>query len=256
MTRLTDDRIHDPAFVASLFDEMSSSYGITNYISSFGFCERWRRQTVEGIPLTSGLVVVDLMSGMGECWRFIQRRLGSHGRIIAIDLSVEMCRRALRNRAKFPQVDIEVLRGNALSTSLPDGSADCVVACFGLKTFSASQLELLAREVSRVLKAGGAFSLVEIATPPSTVLRVLYLFYLRYLIPILGRLFLGNPDNYRLLSVYTESFARGGHVTSVFAAAGLSVAREELFFGCAQRFIGIKPHGPALQVTRRVSGSP
>ena len=30
------ENIYDPMFVQSLFDEMSKTYGITNYISSFG----------------------------------------------------------------------------------------------------------------------------------------------------------------------------------------------------------------------------
>jgi len=68
-----DEQIYEPQFVASLFDEMSATYGITNYISSFGFCERWRRQPLEVTRLQPGMLVVDLMTGMGEARRFIRR---------------------------------------------------------------------------------------------------------------------------------------------------------------------------------------
>lgn len=247
---MADDDIHEPGFIAALFDEMAASYGITNYISSLGFCERWRRQTIDGVVLVPGLVVVELMSGMGECWRFIQRGLEGRGRVISVDLSSEMCRRALRNRSRFTGLSIDVMRGNALSAPLPNEAADRIVACFGLKTFSQGQLVLLAREVRRLLKQDGTFSFVEIATPRRWLLRVLYLFYLRHLIPVIGRLFLGNPDNYRLLAVYTHSFGHGDCVRHAFTSEGLVVQREDLFFGCAQRFTGHKGTFAAKLVPR------
>ena len=230
--------IYDPAFVARLFDEMSASYGITNYVSSFGFSERWRRQCVEDIELEPGMVVLDLMTGMGECWHFLRDRMNGEGRILALDISQEMCRQANRKRARVDSVSL--WRDDALCSALPDKCADWVVTSFGLKTFSLPQLRILAREISRLLKPGGAFAFVEIAVPHSPLLRAPYLWYLRYVIPIIGRIFLGNPDNYRMLAVYTERFSDGSAVVDSLRAAGLSVRLDELFFGCARRFTGEK----------------
>lgn len=36
--------IYEPEFVKNLFDKMSSSYENMNYITSFGFSIRWRKQ--------------------------------------------------------------------------------------------------------------------------------------------------------------------------------------------------------------------
>ena len=38
------------------------------------------------------------------------------------------------------------------------------------------------------------------------LLRWPYLFYIKHVIPWVGRAFLGNPQNYRMLGVYTEEF--------------------------------------------------
>lgn len=238
-----DEELYDPQFVTSLFDEMSSTYGITNYVTSFGFCKRWRRQTIEAAKLRPGMLVVDLMTGMGECWSFIRRQLNGAGRVIAIDLSTEMIRRAIRNRLRFGDLAIDVRQGDALNSELELASIDCVVACFGLKTFSPPQLAALAAEVWRVLKPGGRFSFVEISMPSRWLLRVPYLLYLRYVIPLLGRLFLGNPDNYRLLAVYTERFGNGSAAVRSLERLGFDVKVEALFFGCARRISGTKPEG-------------
>ena len=48
------ERIYDPKFVEALFDKMSNSYSKMNYITSFGFSERWRRQCVAAIGIEAG----------------------------------------------------------------------------------------------------------------------------------------------------------------------------------------------------------
>ena len=63
--------IYDPGFVESLFDEMASTYDAVNYVASIGFSKRWRRQVVSKAMIQPGMVVCDLMCGMGECWNAI-----------------------------------------------------------------------------------------------------------------------------------------------------------------------------------------
>ena len=243
---MTERDIYDPSFIVALFDEMSKTYGVVNYVSSLGFCERWRRRAVDGIRIAPDAHVVEMMSGSGECWRFFERRLGSRGRLVCLDVSNEMCRRARENRDRFRKLDIEIMQVDALASGLPDGCADHVVACFGLKTFSGAQLEQLAREVTRLLKPKGSFSFVEIAVPPARWFRALYLFYVCRVIPLIGRCFLGNPENYRMLGVYTRRFGSGEAVHSVFEAQGFEVRSEALFFGCARRVIGSRDALPEL----------
>jgi ubiquinone/menaquinone biosynthesis C-methylase UbiE len=181
---------------------MSSTYGHVNLISSFGFTARWRNQAVAGLPLASAKCVIDLMSGMGELWRSLATSLPASTRVIGIDISPEMARRALRTW-HFP---VEVRVADVLAWDPQPGTADVVVSSFGLKTFDRDQQRRLAQAVARLLKPGGAYSFVEISMPPFPPLRAVYMFYLKWLIPLLGRLLVGNPDCYRLLGVYTQAF--------------------------------------------------
>lgn len=237
----TSEQLYDPRFVAGLFNEMSETYGTVNYLSSFGFTERWRRACVEGGQIYPGMRVYDLMTGMGECWGFIAEALEGRGELVAVDISPVMCRRARERQSAFDGLPIEVIEGDVLENSLPDGSADSVVSAFGLKTFSEAQRRRLAFELARMLRPGGTFSLLEVSVPRSAIMRIPYMAYLTFGIPLLGRAFLGNPDNYRLLGVYTHRYGDSGTMVDYLREAGLEVSAVSHFFGCASSVRGVKP---------------
>ncbi|HSY92999.1 MAG TPA: class I SAM-dependent methyltransferase [Candidatus Binatus sp.] len=228
---------YDPKAIRALFDEMASTYGIVNFISSFGFAARWRHQLVEGLPLTDASHIVDLMSGRNELCRSVAPHVAATARMTAIDISPEMTRRA---RKHWP-FRVEILLEDVLTWECQPASADTVISSFGLKTFDPAQQEQLSQRVARILRPGGTFSFVEISVPPSPLLRLFYLFYLNRVIPWIGRLFLGNPANYRLLGVYTEAFGTCQHFAECLRQQGLEVAETSYFFGCATGVRGIRP---------------
>lgn len=238
--RVTPD-IHSPAYVRDLFNRMSASYGLVNAVSSLGFAMRWRRQCVAKASISPGGVVHDWMTGMGECWPSIMDRLGADGRLVAVDLSPVMLVSARTRRQRWAGQKIDVVEGDVLSGELPAGSADVVVSAFGVKTFSAAQRAAFAAELKRVLKPGGSFSLVEISIPPNPALRVLYRFYIGRMIPLIGRLFLGDPETYRMLGVYTELFWNCLLLQRDLQAVGLEVQAHDYFFGCATGLSGRRP---------------
>ena len=184
---------------------MAGTYGVVNLVSSFGFAAFWRMRCVHQLEIERGMAVVDLMTGMGELIPSISRRIGSSGNIRGIDLSPVMCQKA-RDFISHRKISGQILEDDALNHSMENGIADIVVSSFGLKTFSEAQRDVLAKNVYAILKPGGRFSLVEISAPPSRLIRVPYMFYLKFVIPLIGRIFLGNPENYRMLAVYTEAF--------------------------------------------------
>ena len=132
---------------------------------------------------------------------------------------------------------------------LPPGSADVVLSSFGLKTLSADQLRVLARQVHEVLVPGGRLSAVEISVPPSRWLRPVYMFYLRRVIPMIGTMLLGNPDNYRWLGVYTDAFGDCSDACVAFSESGLEVEMVSFFFGCATGIVG-REAGRRCRLTR------
>ena len=232
--------IYEPKFVEKLFDKMSSSYSKVNYITSFGFSERWRRQCVEEIEIEKGKTVVDLMTGMGECWKHILKKSNKDSKLIGLDFSTEMINRAEKNKMKFEKSKIKVLKENVFENSIGNETADFVISGFGLKTFNDEQLERLANEINRILKPNGKFSLIDVSVPNSKFLKPFYMFYLKKIIPILGKLFLGSPETYRMLGVYTEEFGNSQNVHRIFNKLEFEVEYVEYFYGCASGIKGQK----------------
>ncbi len=233
---------YDAQTIRALFDEMAATYGIVNFIASFGFAARWRHQLVSSLLLanashTALTHIVDLMSGSNELCRSVAPHIAAGARITALDISPEMIRRARRD---WP-FRVDVLLEDVLTWDSPPASADAVISSFGLKTFDRAQQEQLSQRVAHLLRPGGAFSFVEISLPPSLLLRPLYLFYLNRIIPSIGRLFLGNPANYRLLGIYTQAFGTCRHFADCLRQQGLQVIETNYFFGCATGVRGIKP---------------
>lgn len=232
--------IYSTAFVKTLFDRMSKTYERMNYITSFGFSEKWRIDCIENANLKQGDCVADLMTGMGECWKPILKRIGNHGKIIALDFSEGMLVYATKRKTKYPSAAIEVLHQDVFNNTIQSNSVDCVISGFGLKTFSEAQLHQLAKEIKRILKLNGRFSLIDISVPNSVILKYFYLLYLKKIIPVLGKLFLGNPENYKLLGIYTEQFQNSKTCSAIFLSNGLQVQYETYFFGCASGIKGTK----------------
>ena len=100
----------------------------------------------------------------------------------------------------------------------------------------------MARQVQRLLKPGGRYALLEISVPKRGLLRFPYLVYLRYVIPVMGRLLLGNPDNYRLLYEYTVRFADCRALVPLFERAGLTCRLRSFWLGTATALVGEKVH--------------
>ena len=232
--------IYEPKFVEKLFDKMSASYSSMNYITSFGFSERWRRQSIEEIEIEKGKIVVDLMTGMGECWKHILKKSDDDSKLIGIDFSSEMIKRAEKNKARFNSSKIEILKENVFENSIKNETADFVISGFGLKTFNNEQLNKLANEIDRILKPNGKFSLIDVSVPNNIFLKSFYMFYLKYIIPLLGRAFLGKPDTYKMLGIYTEEFGNSRNARQIFKRANFEIEYVEYFYGCASGIKGRK----------------
>lgn len=237
-----DNNIYNPDYVKVLFDKMSSSYKRINYSVSFGFLIRWRTQLLNSFHSTNNTVeIIDLMSGLGETWRTIKHKF-PNSNLSALDFSDEMIKSARqKGNTKFIN-KITFLQQDVLQNQLSSNHYDFVTCAFGLKTFNNEQLDILAKEVKRVLKYGGQFSFIEISKPQNKILKTLFGFYLGKVIPIIGKLLFGSHGEYTMLWRYTNNFENAKNATEIFARNGLTTKFVSYFYGCATGFYGQKLH--------------
>ena len=135
---------------------------------------------------------------------------------------------------------VDVRHENALETSIESGTMDCVIGAFGLKTLSQNALSKFAREIWRILKPGGRFSLLEISTAEGWWLGSLYRWYVNSAIPVIGKICLGDIECYRMLGRYTGEFGSCDRIARGFDEVGFTVMAHRHFHGCATSLVGQK----------------
>jgi demethylmenaquinone methyltransferase/2-methoxy-6-polyprenyl-1,4-benzoquinol methylase len=235
-----ENNIYSPEFVKGLFNRMSSSYERMNYITSFGFSIRWRTQFLSSFEQPNQKVeIIDLLTGMGETWTATKNKL-PNSNLTVLDFSEGMLKYAIQKSKEKFNNEIIVLQQDILQSKLPSNHFDFVTCAFGLKTFNEEQLNILALETKRILKVGGQFSFIEVSKPNNKILKMLYGFYLGKIIPIFGRLLLGNPEEYKMLWKYTDKFENAKNATQIFENRGLKTEFISYFYGCATGFCGKK----------------
>ena len=236
--------LHDPEFVAQVFDRCAQNYRAWASVASFGFVDRWRKSCVKALPNTSASqpVVFDLMAGTGEVWPHLLENNPNIQKIIAIDISKEMHKQAVQKLHITRQKLISHQKADVLAEPLELATADSVISTFGIKTLNKDQQRLLAKQLAGILKPGGSFSLIEASDPKGWILRPLYRFYLDKVLPLIEKIFLNGAQDFSMLGIYTRSFESCEFMALCLRQEGLEVEYKKYFFGCATGLSGTKPH--------------
>ena len=235
--------IYDRSYVRALFDGMCDSYDRVNFLFSFGFSNRWRRQFLKHIPQHGGQIkVIDLLTGMGETWKYVKERFPG-AELSALDFSTGMLKHAAMKNTRHYGGAVNLLEDDIINCSLPDAHYDAVVCAFGLKTFNREQLQLLAHNVNRILKPGGHFSFIEVSIPRNNLLRLFYKIHLKHIVPLAGKMLRGSSQHYNMLWEYANIYSGSEEVKSIFECVGLHVDYDRYFNGCATGVHGQKVSG-------------
>jgi demethylmenaquinone methyltransferase/2-methoxy-6-polyprenyl-1,4-benzoquinol methylase len=207
----------DPASVREMFGVLAPDYDRFNLLSSLGLDAWWRRRAVALIR--PGDRVLDLGCGTGDLTLAAARRAGPTGHVTGVDFSGPMLEVA---RAKaMGRPGMTFLQASADALPFPDASFDVVVSAFVLRSLAAIRTGA-GRELARVLRPGGAASLLELTRPRLPVLRQLHRAYVRGLVPLIGRLSAGRrwPGSY--LTATIEAFPEPEAYREWFTSAGLT----------------------------------
>lgn len=182
------------------------------------------------------------MAGTGEVWPHLIKQFPDIERVVAIDISDGMHKRAMTRLHTMRAHQIEFVADDVLDTKLEAESADFIVSTFGLKTFNSDQLERLADLIARVLKPGAQFSLIEASDPKGWIFRPLYRFHLRVILPLVEKLFLRGARDFSMIGTYTTNFEDASKFADMLRSRGLETKFRKHFFGCATSVSGYKVH--------------
>ena len=132
------------------------------------------------------------------------------------------------------------INGDAQALPLPDGFADVVSIAFGIRNVAAPLAAI--HEFFRVLKPGGRLVILEFSLPTNSILRGLYNFYFRKILPRTATLISGDKTGaYRYLPESVNTFIGREQMMGMMRDAGFErVEQFPMTFGVCVCYRGFK----------------
>ena len=224
--------------VAQMFDNISGNYDGLNRVISFGTDITWRKRVVAILKQKKPNTILDIATGTGDL--AINLVQTGANKIIGLDISPGMLE---VGKKKILDKDlnhtIEMVEGDSENLPFGDNSFDAVTVAFGVRNFETLKKGLA--EIYRVLKPTGTFVVLETAVPTKTPYKQGYVFYTKYLLPKIGRLFSKDDSAYAYLSKSASVFPYGQEFNNILRKIGfIDVVNKPQTFGVASIYIATK----------------
>ncbi len=217
-----------PGDVSAMFDQVAKNYDRTNDLLSFYQSRLWRRAVRKAVNPLSGQRILDVAAGTGTSSKAL---LVPGGEVVAADFSKGMI-----EQGKKQHPELTFVYADAMKLPFQAAEFDAVTISFGLRNVQKYQTAL--QEFHRVLKPGGKLVVCEFSKV-SGPLGLIYKFYLRFVLPIVARIFSSNPEAYTYLSQSIEAWPSQKELEQNIREAGFNnVSYKNLSFGVVALHIG------------------
>jgi len=225
--------------IYKIFNKIAHKYDLVNRVLSMGQDVAWRKKASEFLPSTGNLSLLDLASGTGD---LLFSFMGSNKikSAVGMDMAVNMLalarqkavKKKLNNKVRFKI-------GDACALPVSDDSFDVATMAFGIR--NVENVSKCLNEMNRILTNNGRVIILEFSLPQNCLVRSFYLFYFRYILPVIGGIISGDYKAYRYLNLSVENFFYGGRFLDLMKKSGMKNLRViPLTFGVATLYIGDK----------------
>jgi demethylmenaquinone methyltransferase/2-methoxy-6-polyprenyl-1,4-benzoquinol methylase len=227
-----------------MFVTVPPRYDLVNRVVTLGMDRRWRCRAALACLAGKPQHILDLGCGTGDLAINIARLAQKDIEIIGLDYSPPMLVLARRKALKAGVSDrIDFIHGEAVHLPFPDAHFDAVSISFAFRnlTYKNPLGPFHLAEVSRVLRPGGRYVIVESSQPENLFVRALFHLYLRAFVGPVGTLLSRNRAAYRYLVESTARFSSPGEVREMLLVAGFrDVSYRPLLFGASGIHVAIK----------------
>ena len=232
-----------PDRISGMFDAIASRYDLLNKVLSGGLDRRWRERAVGELHLSGNEVAVDLCTGTADLALTLIRVPGVR-RIIGVDFSTEMLRLGQRKVSEAGVGRrVTIVRGDAMSVPVANSIADAVTIGFGIRNVQVP-IDTLG-EAHRILRPGGKLAILEFGFPRNLLLRNVYKWYFRRVLPLVGKLVSRHSNAYSYLPASVGTFWEPEEFCRILSSAGFTGVRAApLTFGIVYLYLATKPAVP------------
>ena len=210
--------------VSRMFDKISDGYDNLNRVISLGMDKSWRKKVINSIYNHQPENVLDIATGTGD----LVISLAEKGldNIVGLDLSngmLEVARKKVKDKNLEKQ--IELVQGDSENLPYEEDYFDAITVAFGVRNFE--DLEKGLGEIFRVLKPGGLFIVLETAVPRKFPFKQGYIFYTKYILPTIGKIFSKDKSAYGYLSESASVFPNGEDFNNILRKIGFTNVEDK-----------------------------
>lgn len=229
-----------PPSVYAMFDRVAPRYDALNLMMTAGHVNRWRSAMTDAVAPIPGERILDVAAGTGTSALPL---LEAGARVVASDPSPGMLR---IGRRRHPQLEFQ--QADALALPFADASFDAVTISFGLRNIG--EYERALREMLRVCRPGGRLVICEFSTPDTGLLRTGHRWFVRVMLPVLGRVASSDPPAYRYLADSVLTWPDQRALSARIARCGWTdVERRNLSSGIVALHRATRPRVDEIEVT-------
>ena len=225
--------------VENMFDHIAPAYDSMNHLMTMGIDGLWRNKAIGKLSGRNVSTLLDVASGTGDFAINAYRKLKPRS-ILCVDISEGMMnvgREKVKSLGLEKHISFE--KQDCMALSLPDDSFDAITVAFGIRNFT--DLEKGLSEMYRVLKPCGCVVILELSRPEMFLVRQLYDFYAKHVIPFLGSVMSHDKKAYEYLPKSIAAFPQSREVTALMGRIGYrDAAFKKLTFGVCTMYYAYK----------------
>ncbi len=208
--------------VTQMFDKVSSNYDFLNRLLTFGIDISWRKKVVQMVVDQKAKIVLDIATGTGDLAIMLANT--NTDKVIGLDISPGMLE---VGKKKVEQLNltnkIEMVIGDSENLFYADNTFDAITVGFGVRNFE--NLEKGLSEIYRVLKPKGIFVVLETSQPSKFPVKQGFVFYSKYIIPAVGKVFSKDKSAYKYLPESAAAFPYGEEFNNILLKTGFNTSK-------------------------------
>jgi demethylmenaquinone methyltransferase/2-methoxy-6-polyprenyl-1,4-benzoquinol methylase len=208
--------------VTQMFDNVSSNYDTLNRILTFGIDVGWRKKVVQLVMDANAKKVLDVATGTGDLAIMFGKE--NTEEVVGLDISPGMLEIG-KNKVVGEKLDqkVKMIIGDSEKMDFEDGYFDAVTVAFGVRNFE--DLEKGLKEILRVLKPKGTLVVLETSQPEGVLIKQMFRFYSRYVIPNIGKLLSKDKKAYDYLPESAAAFPYGEAFNNILLKTGFNTSK-------------------------------
>ena len=235
--KLKVDQNKKTKLIQNVFDNVTKQYDLMNDLMSFGSHRLWKKRFVSLMNIQPNENIIDIGSGTGDIVKLIDDNF-SNVSITSIDLNLNMLKKA-KQKSRFINNKINWLNCNAENLPFKNDLFDKYIISFCLRNVTLINNTL--SEAFRILKPGGSFHCLEFSTPQTSVIKNLYYYYKKNIIPLIGERVAKNKKAYRYLEESIGQFPHQNILLTKLSESGfVNTSVISLFNGIVSIHKGYK----------------